>query len=1244
MIKLTNKKINNNLKQDLKKVGVKMTVPQIKEIYSRLIKSGTLQHGQNINKDEFINILKIQSEIAEYDDYKDTLDTHYRVGQNLGLVNQYKSFEDFVRKVKSGDAPDLYIYDCHYFAYIRADPNQEKIPGKHYVKYNDELYIQVVSITTNLACNLTEEQFNEKFYRKYLCKYDLDNTGFYEFDTIHYMRHMFDESFNNLSYQYEMYYVKEMTLITKPGEVVEPVDKLERLNKLEVCDENSFTYKLYSTKYINPFEKQPYITKDECAINAILNNYKDNEKQKQCIITRNKILNVINLTEDEIKNGISIKQLIPLFEYYNLRVLVIDELNNKVYERDGSDNIKKLYMMIKNGHLYLLNNYVKEIDNLESDSDFVVNKPSPNFKCCDEETSVDYIMINDVHDVKRIYDSVLNSQSEDMQRFSLCPKNNDLSYIVYQLFQMGIEPYVLCSSKRIERALIHIYDKKQQRAVIEIRCQELFFDNDDSVIITENERKLNLMHTLTGKLRSYLFKSLWLSHYNETDKHIFNTCYSIPISGKVEHCDTKNLVNIDINKAYTSYLTKIKKIPVFNTFDHWKPYNGQEIEDYNMYIAQGDGMFFNRDKTLVYGFVLKQLNYDSIMYYKKPSNIYYCDFNGVIGEIYKSDLDAHMKKSIVNVCIGMLGKKYNKNYKSIIFNNRIDAVHMLKKYDGYVSSFKSNEQQKDEMFVYTKKCTTELNNGFNYIFEMIIQLGKLNVVNTLKILDDNQIPFYQIKTDSITIEYNESVEKLLDFGNKIGQWKYEPFSYFMNPFYVMPSYLDEIIEHKIERVEFEDEYDMKPIHKFIEEKRLVMIRAKFAGSGKSFVAKSMTDKRVLFVCPSNFLTFDVKYNADDVEAITANSFFGINVDSKQIKPCFDVDGYDVIVFDEILFLNMQFLSLIKRFIDDNPDKIIIANGDAKQLENFQIELNNIKDKETYLNDVVNSMFNYEIYLKEIKRMNKEEDKEKLKNVYSELFEKHVKPIDVMKKYFKPTNKLMEGKNICYFNKTCQTVSKQYRKEIMNIHSENFIVGEEVLCKKYIKLVANNMIDGNLKQINVNCKFRISDIQNNDYILTDEFTGFRYRFSVQLVNSRFISATAITAHSSQGISFDSNVIVFDVKSNLVNANWLYVSCTRSRNMSNVYYYENKTEDDFKFYAIKKLSGYKTQDAKREYNPSDYIDVQYILDGLKSCCKYCNIKLDDDNLTIDRVNDEYAHVKTNCCYACVDCNVAHFNKLV
>ena len=81
-----------------------------------------------------------------------------------------------------------------------------------------------------------------------------------------------------------------------------------------------------------------------------------------------------------------------------------------------------------------------------------------------------------------------------------------------------------------------------------------------------------------------------------------------------------------MTKAVTHALTKMKKIPVFNQFDKWVKYNGEEIEDLVLYTVEvyKANLFFNKRFCLCYGKFLKNVLNDGIIikYYKRSLPLY----------------------------------------------------------------------------------------------------------------------------------------------------------------------------------------------------------------------------------------------------------------------------------------------------------------------------------------------------------------------------------------------------------------------------------------------------------------------------------------------------------------------------------------------------------------------------------------------------------------------------------------------
>ena len=67
------------------------------------------------------------------------------------------------------------------------------------------------------------------------------------------------------------------------------------------------------------------------------------------------------------------------------------------------------------------------------------------------------------------------------------------------------------------------------------------------------------------------------------------------------------------------------------------------------------------------------------------------------------------------------------------------------------------------------------------------------------------------------------------------------------------------------RIDIQDEYDTTKIIEKIFSVKHVMIRAKYAGSGKSFICEKVRDLglKVLFVCPTNKLVQKIRKGCHD---------------------------------------------------------------------------------------------------------------------------------------------------------------------------------------------------------------------------------------------------------------------------------------------------------------------------------------------------------------------------------------------
>ena len=110
------------------------------------------------------------------------------------------------------------------------------------------------------------------------------------------------------------------------------------------------------------------------------------------------------------------------------------------------------------------------------------------------------------------------------------------------------------------------------------------------------------------------------------------------------------------------------------------------------------------------------------------------------------------------------------------------------------------------------------------------------------------------------------------------------------------------------------------------------------------------------------------------------------------------------------------LAKIKDFVEQHrANKIILATGDAKQLSPTKA-LTNTKKNEMYMHEFFVCIFPHHLFLEECKRLKTQEDKDKLKNIYADIFEHQVPLLEFINKYFKYTgDRTGTESNIAYLN-------------------------------------------------------------------------------------------------------------------------------------------------------------------------------------------------------------------------------------
>ena len=422
----------------------------------------------------------------------------------------------------------------------------------------------------------------------------------------------------------------------------------------------------------------------------------------------------------------------------------------------------------------------------------------------------------------------------------------------------------------------------------------------------------------------------------------------------------------------------------------------------------------------------------------------------LIDELYATkitddeDFNKQTQKKLWNISVGMLEKSHNTSQRSSTFTSLKEACYYQSIYGGKVYTISEcqtelNEMDEDEFetketegtkyYVLSVSEKKTLINGFMYIKELLLQYHNFKMYEAHKTLSDNNIKVYSVKTDCLTI-HEDDVDKvygyrfcrvwregLLKFGTDIGDWRLEEKKTITLPTQLYTYKFNEVPEiPKISnaRVEVQDEWDTKAMCAKIATRNPVIIRARFAGSGKRYISEYFQNmgKKVLFVVPTNRLLQE-----KEVEATTYNKFFSIAVhdDVGEKLPQFDYSSFDIIVFDEIYMSNLYVLDKVGQLIKNNPDKIVIATGDVKQLQGVEI-MTNCQNLATYFDNCLDKILKYNIFLTACKRVGAKDSEEGdrnrviINNIYKDFWE-HKLPFEEIKpKYFETTDDIMASEH------------------------------------------------------------------------------------------------------------------------------------------------------------------------------------------------------------------------------------------
>lgn len=684
-------------------------------------------------------------------------------------------------------------------------------------------------------------------------------------------------------------------------------------------------------------------------------------------------------------------------------------------------------------------------------------------------------------------------------------------------------------------------------------------------------------------------------------------------------------------------------------------------------------------------------------------------------------LKKDMKKNIINKNIGQSNKLTGIVGKTTLLCNSDDAYLYQKQYNGSIYRFDGRDSMTqildtnshkidysadtNKMYYHVKERHIKYTSGFKPIGFLIYNMSRLKQFLRIKELQEQNIKVYGIKTDGLLILKDQCPEiESVDRNdiNNFGKFHIETNKKLMNCKFIGgakgPTIIISSENPYIRNFEYKDEYNptIEERQKLIDTllSKNLLIKAGKPGSGKTFETKKLIEllgkDNCITITPYNLQKLN--YTTEDFNCKTHSSFYNKRfnadtnelVDSNMKKP--EEKDYKYIIIEEIFALSVTQLAMIKDTMDkhlkdkaqlDNSGniirksrKIFISNGDVNQLEPIEdvAKLNNIKDLNKYRTNIINKMFSVHLTLNVNKR-HQDKDHEKLDKIKDELFNQKVTPIEIIKKYFKPTNK-PTGFNVCYYNKTVDKINRLVHTQEYKPKSKGVIIND-IYYEKGMYIVSSGHLKIGKDKICTNYFYTIVDINAKNITIKQIDDDKTFKLDYTQIKNHFTLSYANTCHSVQALTIEKSkenklnpfnseeVTIHDIYSPFITNKWLWTALTRNRDLDKVYYFHEELTIEDKQEILseinKKINSYKLQDnnAEREFDDKLYCNANWVFTQAKNqnyhcyhCQEHFSLKLDKKakltNYTIDRLDNSMAHIKSNCVLAHLSCNIKAYDK--
>ena len=1059
----------------------------------------------------------------------------------------------------------------------------------------------------------------------------------------------------------------------------------------------TYEYNPKATSMKEMFLPDKYYIDNSCLANAIMNlvadKYNKAYKKKEKL-SYHYIAKLTGKTDFFNKEGylpLSFEETIPVFEHLRIRAeqrhengsLEASYSPEKVDTFIGGQTGLLLMYLRKDDHAYNINDpYMKSSLTHTPKEKFEAKQVISNrFPIPSNKVEIKGCVHTFQELVKYINEFQVIDEIRTLKLIWL-GEENLLSFLKYLYFECNFIPEVGFNSNH-SVVILSFFANSIKIVLMTSSCGQSTFTNH-SLNSDECLKHAFLKASTMSKLCNKYMKS----SYGEGVKEMFQQFNRSPASGYFKGCQTnKEVIGIDYIKHYPDILMKFEKIPIFNSFDRFVKYKAG-FDDFTLYyveVLKFDDIMFNRNFDLLYGFTLK--NYKDnvkILAQCTPSQIVNNPYKKAITEVFADDLlTEDVKKEILVSSIGYMRKQQSTIMTPSLYATKEDCHRDIQKYGGHYyaindgNGFVDNKgitHYKSGIYARVEVLNSELVDGFLPISHMIYDMSRLKLKETLQYVESQGIKPLGVKTDAVFISVEDARKLDLPFKNKtqakqfggkdyidgskicnIGKLKMEYAHLPTNDIkgsgsdndfeWYCANACDTWIHKKpiVKPITLENEYSMTEFIEIFDKNNKVCVKAKHAGSGKSFAClKYVKDKKHAIACPQNAQARRLQLT--NYNAMTLYDLCGMRLTDDTndvVSNNQELETYDVVLIEEGLQFNCKELIMLKNYMDKNPNCKFIINGDELQNDPIEKDMNPCINIEKYYTNIINSLFPVQIMLEIPKRY---KNSEKIIQLRHDLFHSDMTKQEVINKYGNIINKMEDIPKDCVYISYYQDTRK-----MLNDYEHKIRLKLPEIYEGLILKANSHMGKGKNTRINKHFEYKITKISEKTFDLIDESSGLIYENMNKTWLKNFSYKYAFTGHSLQGDTIDKPIVIFDAFGG-VSKKWLYVALTRNKDFNNVYVFKGQPNVSINNSDIdRKIIGYMRQDAlaKRAIDDSLYVDNSWVLIQSKKQCHRCSRcfevmnldnKNDDNDWTIDRIDNNIAHEKDNCTLMCLKCNIS------